>query len=392
MRRTATTWAILGAAIVLSSATCTSAQDEAVSGLPTATPREVGLSPDALAELVEVIQTTPPADFRGLVVIKDGRLVVEEYFHTYWRDTIHDIRSAGKSVTSLLFGIAIDKGYVQGVDQRLVELFPARRSSGEPDDGFSDITLRHLLTMTSGLDAGDDRDDSPGRTGAWITRPDWTETLLSLPMRAAPGEQWTYTDVSPVLLGAIIEKTSGKRLDAFAREHLFEPLGIREVYWYTGIGGQTAAMGNLYLSTLDFAKLGQLMLDGGLWRGQRVVSTKWVRESVRQHRDISGTNPFATGYGFMWYQSTVEVGDRKHATYFASGNGGNVLMVVPGARLVVAVTSSAYGQGYGHQRTHNVIRRVLDAITLEAPPAESPSAQPGTVGSRRTGPRKTRIE
>ncbi|MEM8929678.1 MAG: serine hydrolase [Acidobacteriota bacterium] len=367
-RRTLSPSAILCAVGLLLLGAASGLARDPGSELPTATPEDVGLSTESLTELVEVIQTTPPADFRGLVVLKDGRLVVEEYFYTYWRDTIHDIRSAGKSVTSLLFGIAIDKGYVDSADQRLVELFPEVSSRTGTDDGFADITLRHVLTMTSGLDADDDRNDSPGRTGAWITRPDWVDYILSLPMRAAPGEQWTYTDVSPILLGAIIEKASGQRLDAFAREHLFDPLGIREVYWYTGVGGQTGAAGNLYLSTLDFAKLGQLMLDEGLWRGKRIVSASWVRESVRQQRDISDTNPFSTGYGFLWYQSTVTVGDRQHAAYSASGNGGNVLMVVPDLQLVVAVMSSAYGQGYGHQRTRNVIGRVLEAIVPSSEP------------------------
>ncbi len=320
------------------------------------------MSLDSLAALTQIIDSTPPADFRGLVVIKDGLLVYEAYFHTFWRETIHDVRSAGKSITSLLLGIAIDKGYVASADQRLVEFFADPDLRPGTADDFDQITLRHLLTMSSGLDANDDDDLSPGRTGRWLTRTDWLDYILSLPMRAAPGSEWVYTDVSPVLIGGIVEQSTGMRLHAFARTHLFDPLGIREVYWYTGPGGQTGAMGNLYLTTLDFAKLGLLMLNEGVWHGQRVVSSDWVRESTRQHTDISGTNPFSTGYGFMWYRGVVEAAGETHDLYFASGNGGNVLFVVPSLELVVATTSSAYGQSYGHTRSHNVFHRVLSSI------------------------------
>jgi len=122
-------------------------------------------------------------------------------------------------------------------------------------------------------------------------------------------------------------------------------------------------MGNLYLSTLDFAKVGLLLLDAGVWQGNRIVSERWVRESTSQRIDISDSNPFATGYGFLWYQAEAEVAGRTHAYYFASGNGGNVLFIVPSLRLVVAITSSAYGQRYAHRRTHNVFRGVLSSVT-----------------------------
>lgn len=323
------------------------------------------MSPDSLDALVELIQSTPPADFRGLVVIKDGKLIQEEYFHTFWRETIHDVRSAGKSVTSLLFGIAIDKGYVDGEDQRLADVLSAAAAREASADGFQNITLRHVLTMTTGLDADDEDPSSPGRTGRWLTRDDWVDYMVRLPMRSEPGQNWVYTDVSPVLLGGIIREASGQTLSDFAHEHLFEPLGIREVYWYTGPGGQTAAMGNLYLTTLDFAKLGLLMLNEGAWSGEQIVSARWVRESTQAHVDISATSPFASSYGFMWYQGVAEVGDASHTYTFASGNGGNVLFIVPDENLVVAITSSAYGQGHGHPRTHNVFRRVLASIGSE---------------------------
>ncbi len=323
--------------------------------LPIALAATVGMSQDTITKVLELIRTNPPNDFRGLVVIKDNKLVVEEYFSTYWRETIHDIRSAGKSVTALLLGIAIDKGLVKSEEQSIYDFFPAYKKSSSPD-----IRIKHLLAMSSGLSADDDDPDSPGRTSNWLTSMDWVGFALSLPMAFKPGEKFAYTDVCPMLIGAIIEQKSGKPLSAFAKEHLFTPLGIREYYWYTAPNGSTVPMGNLYISTLDFAKLGQLVINDGKWAGRKIVSAEWTRKMGQKQLKLE--NPFADNYGYFWYASTREINGKKYDYVFASGNGGNVLFVVPSENLVVSVTSSAYGQGYGHFRSHNIFKYVLRSI------------------------------
>jgi CubicO group peptidase (beta-lactamase class C family) len=325
--------------------------------------KRAGLDPEAVQKLLELIRTTPPNDFRGLVVIKDGEVVIEEYFNTYWRETVHDIRSAGKSVTALLLGIAIDKGLVRSVDQSIRDFFPATQESALGADKYAKVTIANLLTMSSGLDADDGDDSSPGNAVHWMERDDWAKFAMTLPFSAEPGSQWVYSDVCAMLTGAVIEKVSGMRLSDFARQNLFEPLGIREYYWYTGKGGSTGAAGNLYISTLDFAKIGQLVLDRGRWKGKQLISESWTREISRKRFDVSQTNPFASGYGYFWWLGEKEVGGHDYSFSFASGNGGNVLFVVPEEHLVVSLTSSAYGQGYGHQRAHNVFEFVLKAIS-----------------------------
>jgi CubicO group peptidase (beta-lactamase class C family) len=167
-----------------------------------------------------------------------------------------------------------------------------------------------------------------------------------------------------MLIGAIIEEASGKKLADFAREHLFSKLGIREFYWYTGPGGRTGPMGNLYLSTLDFARIGQLIINKGVWQGQQVVSSHWIDMLDDVKFDISKSNPFVTGYGYLWYTGLKKVNNKKYNYICASGNGGNLLFVVPSENLVVSLTSSAYGQGYGHQRSHNIFHLILKAITV----------------------------
>jgi CubicO group peptidase (beta-lactamase class C family) len=334
-----------------------------VPGLPATSPATVGMNSDSISRMIELVRTTPPADFRGLVVIKDGKLVVEEYFNTYWRETIHDIRSAGKGVTAILLGIAIDKGLVKSVDQLVLDFFPADRKNSDVQARFKDIRLKHLLTMTSGLDANDDAPNSPGQTQNWLTKEDWVSFAMSLPIVSPPGETYVYTDVCPMLIGAIIEKTSGETLAKFAQDNLFTPLGIRDFYWYTP-NGHTGPMGNLYISTLDFAKIGQLVLQKGHWQGKQIVSATWMNELSIPRLDIS-ENPFAKSYGYFWFFTSKQANNREYQCLFASGNGGNLVFVVPSEKLVVSLTSSAYGPGVGHFRSHNIFTFVLKSLVIK---------------------------
>lgn len=326
-----------------------------ISALPYADPESVNMKADTLAKLVQLIKSTPPNDFRGIVIIKDNKLVTEEYFNTYWRETIHDIRSAGKGITALLLGIAIDRGLVKSVDQSIYEFFPRAKRG-------TDIHISHLLAMSSGLDADDTDETSVGATSNWLTKDDWINFALSLPMVSKPGERYVYNDVCPMLIGAIIEETSEKRLADFANEYLFSPLDIREFYWYTAPNGRTGPMGNLYLSTLDLARIGQLFLNEGHWQGNRIISSVRIKEIAETKINISDSDPFATSYGHFWFKTAKEVNGRAVDCIYTSGNGGNLLFIVPDENLVVSLTSSAYGQGYGAQRSHNIFEYVLRSL------------------------------
>jgi CubicO group peptidase (beta-lactamase class C family) len=328
--------------------------------LPKVDLAEAGMSQDSISKLIQLINTNPPNDFRGMVVLKNNKLVVEEYFNTYWRETIHDIRSAGKSVTSILLGIAIDKGLIKSVEQSIYDFFPKEKYITPIKDEHLNIKIKHLLTMSSGLSANDSDPDSPGNSSKWLTERNWVNFAISLPMAFKPGEKFVYNDVCPMLIGAIIEETSGKTLADFAKENLFSPLGIREFYWYTGANGSTGPMGNLYISTLDFAKIGQLIINKGSWRGKQIVSAQWLSRMGKVEFNLS--DQLADGYGYLWYASSYEINHKKYEYIHASGNGGNVLFIVPGENLVVSLTSSAYGQGYGHYRSQNIFRFILKAL------------------------------
>jgi CubicO group peptidase (beta-lactamase class C family) len=351
--------------VLLASTTCIAQGDklkQPIPDLPRTDLTSVKMSRDTIAKLIQIINSNPPKDFRGLIVIKDNKLVVEEYFSTYWRETIHDIRSAGKSVTSLLLGIAIDKGLVKSTEQSIYDFFPSPEFIRPDKDGHQDIKIKHLLTMSSGLSADDNAENSPGSTGNWLTTDNWVNFAISLPMIFTPGQKYVYNDVCPMLVGAIIEEASGKKLSDFAKENLFTPLGIREFYWYTAPNGRTGPMGNLYISAVDFAKLGQLIINKGLWQGKTIISPAWINEISVKRFDISKDDPFANAYGYFWYTATKEVNGKKYDCIYASGNGGNLLFVVPGENLVVSLLSSAYGQGYGHWRSRNIFDYVLKSL------------------------------
>jgi len=225
-----------------------------------------------------------------------------------------------------------------------------------------DIRIKHLLNMSSGLNADDNDYASPGGTANWLMSKDWVSYALNLPMSSKPGEKYVYNDVCPMLIGAIIEETSGKKLVDFAKENLFDPLGIREYYWYTGPGGRTGPMGNLYLTGLDFAKIGALILNKGKWQNKQIVSESWTTQLSKINFDISRQDPFAKGYGNFWFKGTREVNGKKYDYFYASGNGGNLLIIIPSANMVVSLTSSAYGAGNGHFRSFNILQFILKSL------------------------------
>lgn len=326
-------------------------------------PIKVGMNEDSLGNLLNLIQSTPPRDFRALVVIKDGQLIVDEYFNSFGNTNINDIRSAGKSVTSMLAGIAIKQKLFKPSD-KVISFFPEYKNIKNPSPEKSNITIEDLLVMSSGLAADAYVEDSPGREQLMVQAEDYVKFVLDLSMDSKPGERYAYSSAVAFLLGAIVENTSKMTLEDFARKHLFGPLQIKGFYWQKSPKGRNTGMGNLYLQARDFAKLGQVMLDGGKWKGQEILSKDFVTRSIEKRFDISEEDPFAHGYGYMWYLGNEKIGDQTIEFFFASGNGGNKTFVVPSLNMVVTTLSSAYGPGVGHNRSHIIFRKILESIIL----------------------------
>jgi len=324
---------------------------------PRVKPDQEGIDGKALEAFFASLAAEPHKNLKGIVILRHGALVAESYFNGDDASTLHDIRSATKSITATLMGIAIDRGMVKSVDDSIASYLPHL-----PRDGKEKIRIRDLLNMRSGLDANDDDPTSPGNETRLDASTDWMKSVYAVPMRTLPGKQYIYVSINAFLAGAIIENASLMPLDQFAFRNLFSPLGIDQYQWRHVPIARTTGQGNLEITTRDEAALGQLFLDKGRYDHRQIVSPAWVEQCLASQVPISAVDPYADSYGYMWYTKTESVGDRSILVHFASGNGGNKFYLVPSLNLVVAITSSAYNQHYGQERSHDILLKVLSFV------------------------------
>jgi CubicO group peptidase (beta-lactamase class C family) len=306
---------------------------------------------DLLQPMFERIASGQYKAVQSVLIARHGKLVVEEYFPRTESDRREqairraapvDMTSATKSVTSLLIGIAIDQHFIKSVDENASTFFP------EYADLFADprraqLRLKNLLTMSAGFewDEWSHPYSDPRNTQVQMIRSEEPmRFLLERPMVAAPGETFTYNSGISILLGQLLFKASGLRADKFSERHLFEPLGISDFYWSKWPDDIVQAGGGLHLRPRDMAKIGQLMLNLGQWRGRQIVSEAWVKESIKPHLEGSKI-PFAAmadGYGYQWWLSSWKVRDRELTSYSARGRGGQFIVVLPEVQAVVVFT------------------------------------------------------
>jgi len=311
----------------------------------------------ALDTLYAEMEQEEHHDLKGIVIVREGHLEREHYFNGDSAETLHDIRSATKSITSLLMGFAVQKGMVRGVHDSIAEYLP-----GLPKAGREKITVEDLLTMRSGLDADDTVATSPGNEDRLDESTDWIRSAYAVPMKRAPGEKYLYCSLNAFLTGVIVENATHMPLDEFAKTNLFGPLGITKFRWRHVPVNRTTGQGNLEITARDAAVIGEFMLNDGVVNGRRLLNHDWIAKSLASEVAISDSDPYADAYGWMWYTRAEPVGERKIEVHFASGNGGNKIYIVPSLHLVVAITSSAYGHGYGQRRSQAILLRVLAAV------------------------------
>lgn len=338
------------------------AQRPPIPNLPRIDIEEAGFNMDSINALDQFIYNSEQNDFKGMVVIKDHKIAIEYFYNNTERSDINDIRSAGKSITALLLGVAIDQGLVKNLDQDVYSFF-SREKYPKLHKDLKKVKIKHLLNLSSGLDADSDEWRTPGHAGKWMGKDDWVSYILSIPLVEEPGENWVYADINVALIGAIIEETSGMSLDDFARKHIFDHLNIHKYYWYTNKSNQTVAAGTLYLSNLDFAKLGVLVANNGQWGDTQIISQDYIEHVVSSKTfDISEYSFLWDSYGMLWYKNQIDIKGEKIDFLWASGNGGNHLIVVPEDNMVVALSSTAYGYFYGQTRSREILMKLLNAM------------------------------
>lgn len=311
---------------------------------------------ESLEALFLDLQDDPRRDIKGVVVSRHGCIVAERYFNGDGPQSLHDIRSAGKSITATLVGIAIRQNLIASVDEPIADLLPAAMPAEQQR-----IRVRDLLTMRAGLDSDDEDPASPGNEDWLDASSAWIPFAYAVPMKDAPGERYVYSSLTAFLAGAIVEHTSGMPLHRFAQKYLFEPLGIADTAWRRGPTGEGVGQGNLSISARDMVKIGRLYLDDGRAGQHQILDRDWVAKALSPIVDIAEVDAYAEAYGYMWYTKRYVRNGRLIRVHFASGNGGNKIYLVPTLGLVVAITSSAYGQGYGQRRSEQILLRLLDA-------------------------------
>ncbi|MCB0548010.1 MAG: serine hydrolase [Phaeodactylibacter sp.] len=281
-----------------------------------------------------LVDHTYEQDYDSVMVLFDTTNYQYNYDHTdwhpYYRDTdLHTMQSVTKSVTSVLFGIAVDEGLIPGVDTSAMAYFTSYNVDLS-DERKRAMTLEDLLTMRSGIEWDEENYDEANNSCILMENSDdWISFVLRQSMDTLPGRVFEYNSGASVLLGKIVREATGKRIGQWAEEKLFGPLDI-DYYWKITPKGEVDTEGGLYLSTYDMAKIGYLMMNGGQWEGRQVVSKEWVEQSLKPTVQFNERR----GYGYQWWIPEHQDG---HTRIFAgNGYGGQFLMVVPEYELIVA--------------------------------------------------------
>lgn len=264
---------------------------------------------------------------RSLLIQQGGARIAENYFDGMSAGQTANMKSASKSVISLLVGIAIDKGFIEDKDQHISGFFPEyyRNISNELK---KEITIEDLLTMRSGLET-----TSFHNYGRWVTSDDWVEYALEQPMVDRPGDDMEYSTGTSHLLSVIITKATEMSTLEFAQKYLFDPLNIAPGDWQQDPQGYYFGGNNMALKPTDMVKIGQLVLNGGTYNGNRVVSEEWIRASFKTYTR-SNYNPY--DYGYMWWNKRIG----EYRVFFAWGFGGQYIYIIPELDSVVVITSS----------------------------------------------------
>ena len=371
-------------------------------GWPAATLESQQLDPAPLRAIVSKAKTGTFGNSDRLVVIRNGKLLLDERFnldyreisrgksspigcgidvckdsseinqynylhptfHPFWRGTqAHTLQSVTKSVTATVIGVAMQRGEIKSVQTPLLSFF-TKYNLSKVDPRLRKATLADLLTMRSGIEWHEtDRPlDSTNTTLQLEHSKDWIQFTLDQPMDSDPGTKWVYNSGGSALMAEVIRSSTGKHVDEYAKQYLFGPLGITSYHWKRTPTGHPDTEGGLYLDPLDLAKIGQLFMDDGMWRGKRLLPPGWAKEAAGRVVDhVNPAAPQSPGYGYQWWRY-----DRRNTEIWAgNGFGGQFLLVLPQYKLI-AVTNNWNVFGVPPQMgiLNPLIDAVLDAVKV----------------------------
>jgi CubicO group peptidase (beta-lactamase class C family) len=345
---------------------------------PTATPKSVGIDDKALAAFDAEIASGKFGNIDGLTIIRHGKLVFERryphdydkiygedakkqspldahdpsgpynYYNSWWhpwyqRGELHSLQSVSKTITSIIIGVARTRGDFPDIDTPVMKYFDESKVANI-DDRKRRMTIRHLLTMSAGLDWNEGLPYSdPKNTGSQMEAAnDWVEYTINRPMAFEPGKTYAYNSGATQILAYVFRVATGMDIEEYAVRHLFTPLGIKQYFWKRSPSGLVDAEGGIYLRPRDVAKLWYLFLKGGKWDGKQIVSPEWVKDSLTPHMTVS---PNAK-YGLKWWLYPYGA-DNKFLAWGGSGFGGQRPLVLPEYDLVAVYTAWNVNPGPG---------------------------------------------
>jgi len=329
-----------------------------------------GISPSKLQSMEAAVRSGAFTKIGSVLIARYGKLVYEGYFEGD-ANTRRDTRSATKSITDVLVGIAIRDKKLSGVDARVLSLLPERaRKLQNPDPRKTAITLEDFLTMSSPLECDDWNDASRGNEERMYLVEDWAQFILDLPIRGRMrvgeevepplyGRYFSYCTGGVFTLSEVLQKATGLRTDRYAQQMLFAPLGIASAQWVYSPLNIPQTGGGLRLTSRDLLKITQLYLNGGSWHGTPIVDESWARASTQPHARVDGD----TEYGYLWWLKSFKSGGKTYPAFFMSGNGGNKVVAIPSLQMAVTITSTNYSTHGMHEQTEKLLTEyVLAAV------------------------------
>jgi len=325
-----------------------------------------GFDTTLIRELNKKIAQNDFKEIRSIVLIKSGKLLLEEYFNGANRETLHDTRSVGKTFASAMTGIAIQEGFIKNENQKLGEFYDLKKFNNYSPLKES-VTIKSLLTMSSGFDGSDDNEDSPGNEEKMYPTNNWVKFALDLAMDTSKkmGESWDYFTAGVVLLGDILHQRVPGGLEKYADAKLFSPLGIKNYQWQYTPQKLANTAGGIRLRALDLARFGQLYQNGGIWNEKQIIPKNWIEKSLTRQLKLPGSeNEY---YGYLLWNTSFFINNKFYEAFFLSGNGGNKVYIFKDVPLVIVITSTAYNKPYMHRQVNKMMDRYILPAVLNNP-------------------------
>jgi CubicO group peptidase (beta-lactamase class C family)/uncharacterized Tic20 family protein len=328
-------------------------------GLETGSLKDEFKNPKPIIDMVKATIKGEFPDVHSILIYKNNKLVLEEYFYGYDKNTAHQLRSATKPFIGGILGIAVDKGFIKSEKDKLLPYFNSKYPKiANLDDRKKEITIENFLRYRHGMDCENNNPESIGNEQALMASKDWVKYTLDVPMVKESGKSSSYCTGCALTLGVLVEMATNKNIEDFAKENLFNPLGISNYDWtFEPNQASMTTFSQMYLTPRDLIKLAKLFKDGGKWKGKQLISESWMNKTF----DMKDGE-----YGYLWYKKYFDIEGKRYSSYMASGNGGQKINIWPKLDMISVFTGGNYNsyQLYGKSTAPNemIPNYILEAL------------------------------